>query len=50
MFAPANRRWTLARIRWWGGWAEGERRDTLVCYLLDELHMYQELHANALRP
>ena len=24
MFAPVGERWTLARIRWWGGWALGE--------------------------
>ena len=24
MFAPAGECWTLARIRWWGGWAQGE--------------------------
>jgi len=24
MYAPIGERWTLARIRWWGGWAEGE--------------------------
>jgi integrase len=24
MFAPVGQRWTLARIRWWGGWAKGE--------------------------
>jgi hypothetical protein len=24
MFAPVGQRWTLAKIRWWGGWAEGE--------------------------
>lgn len=24
MFAPIGSRWTLARIRWWGGWADGE--------------------------
>ena len=24
MFAPIGERWTLARIRWWGGWAVGE--------------------------
>lgn len=28
MFAPMGQRWTLARIRWWGGWAVGEH----VCY------------------
>lgn len=25
MFAPIGRRWTLATIRWWGGWAIGEK-------------------------
>ena len=24
MFAPLGQRWTLERIRWWGGWAIGE--------------------------
>lgn len=24
MYAPIGQRWTLARIRWWGGWAVGE--------------------------
>jgi hypothetical protein len=23
-FAPIGQRWTLARIQWWGGWAQGE--------------------------
>jgi len=23
-FAPLGQRWTLARVRWWGGWAQGE--------------------------
>ncbi|THU82325.1 hypothetical protein K435DRAFT_766628 [Dendrothele bispora CBS 962.96] len=48
MYAPVGERWTLARIRWWGGWAEGEHRDTLIRYLLDELHTYEEDHSNAL--
>ena len=25
MFAPVGKRWTLQRVRWWGGWAEGEQ-------------------------
>ena len=25
MFAPIGKRWTLAKIRWWGGWADGEK-------------------------
>ena len=24
MFAPVGQRWTLTRIQWWGGWAQGE--------------------------
>ncbi|THU79935.1 hypothetical protein K435DRAFT_874921 [Dendrothele bispora CBS 962.96] len=50
MYAPIGERWTLARIRWWGGWADGEHRDTLIRYLLDELHTYEEDHSNALCP
>uniref|UniRef100_A0A8H7XPI1 Tyr recombinase domain-containing protein n=1 Tax=Psilocybe cubensis TaxID=181762 RepID=A0A8H7XPI1_PSICU len=50
MFAPLGERWTLARIRWWGGWATGEHRDTLIRYLLDELYTYEEDHSNALCP
>lgn len=24
MYAPVGERWSLAVVRWWGGWAEGE--------------------------
>jgi integrase len=24
MFAKVGKRWSLATVRWWGGWAEGE--------------------------
>ncbi|KAF8507450.1 hypothetical protein BU17DRAFT_71153 [Hysterangium stoloniferum] len=58
MLASVGKRWTLATIRWWGGWAEGEhrliranigkKRDTLIRYLLDELHYYEEGHGDAL--
>ncbi|KAI6024929.1 hypothetical protein BKA83DRAFT_4052045, partial [Pisolithus microcarpus] len=40
--------WTLARVQWWGGWAEGEHCDTLMCYLLDELHCYENDHSDTL--
>ena len=30
MFAPPGQRWTLARIRWWGGWADGEHVSIFV--------------------
>jgi hypothetical protein len=29
MFAPLGERWSLATIRWWGAWAEGESVSTL---------------------
>ncbi|KIO13539.1 hypothetical protein M404DRAFT_122553 [Pisolithus tinctorius Marx 270] len=48
MYAPVGQRWTLAHVRWWGGWAEGEHRDTLMRYLLDELHCYETDHSDAL--
>ncbi|TEB23418.1 hypothetical protein FA13DRAFT_1757041 [Coprinellus micaceus] len=50
MFAPPGQKWTLSRIRWWGGWALGEKRDTLIRYLLDELYTYEEDHSDALKP
>lgn len=28
MFAPIGERWTLACIRWWGGWAQKEKVST----------------------
>ncbi|GBE89856.1 hypothetical protein SCP_1701820 [Sparassis crispa] len=51
MFAPPSDRWTLARVRW-GGWAKVTlpQWDTLIRYLLDELYMYEESHADALQP
>jgi hypothetical protein len=50
MYAPLGQRWSLARVCWWGGWAAGKKCDTLMRYLLDELHMYKEGHGDALRP
>ncbi|KZT61559.1 hypothetical protein CALCODRAFT_417163, partial [Calocera cornea HHB12733] len=51
MWAPVEERWSLAMVmRWWGSWAESERRNMLVHYLLDELYMYEEGHGDALCP
>lgn len=33
MYAPVGERWTLARIRWWGGWADGESVSSRVLNL-----------------
>ncbi|KAG1888558.1 hypothetical protein F4604DRAFT_2023940 [Suillus subluteus] len=50
MFTPLGQRWSLATIRWWGAWAEGESVDTLIRYLLDELTRYEKNHRDALCP
>ncbi|KAJ6619324.1 hypothetical protein B0H10DRAFT_1793660 [Mycena sp. CBHHK59/15] len=50
MFAPVGRRWTHRQVRWWGGWAEGEHRDTLIKYLLDELNTYEDDYSGMLLP
>ncbi|KAI6111555.1 hypothetical protein EDD16DRAFT_1436532, partial [Pisolithus croceorrhizus] len=42
--------WTLAHIQWWGEWVEGEHHDTLMRYLLNELHCYENDHSDALQP
>jgi hypothetical protein len=33
MFAPVGQWWTLAKVHWWGGWADGEH----VCFLCSQL-------------
>ncbi|KAF6751254.1 hypothetical protein DFP72DRAFT_816725 [Ephemerocybe angulata] len=48
MYAPEGQRWTMARIHWWGGWAEKESGLTLMRYLLDELNSYEHSHQDTL--
>ncbi|EPQ55141.1 hypothetical protein GLOTRDRAFT_27428, partial [Gloeophyllum trabeum ATCC 11539] len=50
IWAPIGQRWSLARVRWWGGWSEGERTDTLIRYLLDEITALENEHGDALAP
>ncbi|KAF8510373.1 hypothetical protein BU17DRAFT_55462 [Hysterangium stoloniferum] len=50
MYAPIGKCWSLTTIRWWGGWTQGEHRDTLIRYLLDELYHYEDGHGDALHP
>jgi integrase len=38
MFAQIGERWTLARIRWWGGWAEGEHVSILLTLFIGFSH------------
>jgi hypothetical protein len=35
-FFHAKTRWTLTEIKAWGGWAKGERNNTIIQYLLDD--------------
>jgi hypothetical protein len=39
MFAPAAERWTLAKVRWWGGWAENEHVRTIQAVPGSQLHV-----------
>ncbi|KAF9055226.1 hypothetical protein BDZ89DRAFT_1097924 [Hymenopellis radicata] len=50
MWDKVGRRWSLRKVRWWGGWAEGETVDTLMKYLLDSLSKYEENYGDALDP
>ncbi|KAF8545742.1 hypothetical protein OG21DRAFT_1376147, partial [Imleria badia] len=50
MFTPVGQHFTLVKVRWWGGWAKNEQRDTMIQYLLDELHAYETDHSDALCP
>ncbi|KAF9224772.1 hypothetical protein BS17DRAFT_636100, partial [Gyrodon lividus] len=50
MFAPIGQHWTLAKVHWWGGWAEQEQHNTLIRYLLDELYTYEADYSNTLAP
>ncbi|KAF8958352.1 hypothetical protein BDZ97DRAFT_1906545 [Flammula alnicola] len=50
VFAPLGQRWSLNRIRWWGGWAIGEHCDTLIKYLVDSLQSFENSHGDALHP
>ncbi|KAL4063132.1 hypothetical protein J3A83DRAFT_4058210, partial [Scleroderma citrinum] len=42
--------WPLSVVQWWGGWADSKHCDTLIHYLLDKLHSYENDHSNALGP
>ena len=41
-------RWTLGQVKWWGGWAHGESRDTIQKYLLEELETMEHYHGDIL--
>ncbi|KIK93969.1 hypothetical protein PAXRUDRAFT_143884 [Paxillus rubicundulus Ve08.2h10] len=49
MFAPVWKCFMLVKVHWWGGWAENEH-DTMILYLLDELHAYETDHGDTLCP
>ncbi|KIM59454.1 hypothetical protein SCLCIDRAFT_126125 [Scleroderma citrinum Foug A] len=47
-FMLSPKPWLLKWVHWWGGWAEGEQKDTLMQYLLDELNAHENDHSDAL--
>ncbi|KAJ8520009.1 hypothetical protein ONZ45_g3117 [Pleurotus djamor] len=50
MYAPFGSRWSLNKVRWWGGWAVGENVDTLIKYLVDSLQSLESGHHDSLHP
>ncbi|KAF8688094.1 hypothetical protein AX14_003512 [Amanita brunnescens Koide BX004] len=50
MYAPIGQRWTLNAIRWWGGWADGEKVDTLMHYLINSLQADENDYSDQLNP
>jgi hypothetical protein len=48
--APIGKQWSISRIRWWGGWADGEKVDVLMKYLIDSLINLEDGHQDALNP
>ena len=49
MFTPIGKRWTLARIRWWGGWAQGEHVGLFLAFLLQVGADLKALHISLVR-
>ncbi|KIM54587.1 hypothetical protein SCLCIDRAFT_69528, partial [Scleroderma citrinum Foug A] len=45
---PDGEKWNMDMVQFWGGWAEGEQPNTLMCYLLDELHAYKHDYSGVL--
>ena len=39
MFAPVGERWTLAKVHWWGGWAENKQVSTFPWSLVPRLNV-----------
>lgn len=51
MFAPVGQRWSLAMVRWWGGWADGEQVGAFNGLLFSRSHSFipfPEKHAHSL--
>lgn len=40
-FITGKARWPLDVVKWWGGWGSGEDVNTIIRYLLEETHKYE---------
>lgn len=40
-FITGKARWPLDVVKWWGGWGNGEDVNTIIRYLLEETHKYE---------
>ncbi|KAF9503460.1 hypothetical protein BS47DRAFT_1279897, partial [Hydnum rufescens UP504] len=50
MGKPTGEHWSLGQIRWWGGWSDGESKNVVIKYLLDEVDFGENDHSDAMAP
>jgi hypothetical protein len=49
-FGLKRGKWTLTQIKSWGGWAKGEKSQTLIHYLLNELESIENYYGDLCAP
>jgi hypothetical protein len=50
MYLFSKNRWSFTACKFWGGWAAGEKRDTLMKYIMDEEAYYESSFNDMLDP
>lgn len=50
MIAPERRRWSLNMVKWWAGWSQNEKNETVRYFLEDVLDREEAQLGNPLTP
>lgn len=50
MHVLPHKRWSLAQIRWWGGWAHSESSDILMRYIVEAHDRQQSYYGDSMEP